>query len=198
MDHRIKLNIHKILNNCQKTITFEWCPGHSGIPGNEISDIAAKESLNNGTVVNLPLLFDDCKSLITKLIFNQWQLKWSSYNGRLKTFKPTLGDWKSAYRKSRKEEKILSRLRTDSCFFRVQHYLFPEKYDKDYCQLCNVYTTVKHILVECPRFQRYRLSLISNLNINPIDLSEAHLLNDEFNHNKLFKYLKDINYYNRI
>ena len=117
MDHRVKLNIHKLLNNCNKNIAFEWCPGHSNILGNEIADTAAKESLNNQRIVKLRLHYDDCKSLISKLIFNQWQLKWTSYNGRLKTFKPILGDWKSAYRKSRKEEKILSRLRTDSCFF---------------------------------------------------------------------------------
>ena len=198
MDHRIKLNIHKILNTCNKTITFEWCPGHSGIAGNEISDAAAKESLTKGTIVNLPLLFDDCKSLVTKLIFNQWQLKWTSYNGRMKTFKPILGDWKSSYRKPRKDEKILSRLRTDSCFFRIQHYLYPNKFNKDFCQLCNVYTTVGHILVDCPRYQRYRLRMIADLNINPSDLSQTHLLDDKFNHSKLFRYLKDINYYNRI
>lgn len=122
MDHRIKINIHKILNKCNKNIAFEWCAGHSNIVGNEIADAAAKESLNNHTIVRLPFLYDDCKSLISKLIFNQWQLKWTSYNGRLATFKPILGDWKSAYRESRKEEKILSRLRMDSCFFRLQHH----------------------------------------------------------------------------
>ena len=107
-------------------------------------------------------------------------------------------DWKSAYRKSRKEEKILSRLRTDSCFFRIQNFLDPIKYNKDYCNLCNLYTTVDHILCKCPRFQRYRLRMISDLDINPLDLTEAHILNDDFNHDKLFKYLKDIDYYNRI
>ena len=198
MDHRIKLNIHRLLNNCHKSITFEWVAGHSGIAGNDISDSAAKESLNNNTIVKLPLLFNDYKSLITKIIFDQWQLKWTSYNGRLKTFKPILGDWKSAYRKSRKEEKILSRLRTDSCFFRIQNFLDPIKYNKDYCNLCNLYTTVDHILCKCPRFQRYRLRMISDLDINPLDLTEAHILNDDFNHDKLFKYLKDIDYYNRI
>ena len=198
MDHRIKINILKILNNTNKNIIFEWVPGHSDIEGNEISDAAAKESLNNNRIVKLPLLYVDCKSLIAKLIFHQWQLKWTSYNGTMKTFKPILGDWKSAYRKSRKEEKILSRLRTNSCFFKIQHFLYPKKYNKDFCQLCNVYTSVKHILVECPRFQRYRLNMINDLNINPSDLSVANILNDTFNHTKLFKFLKDIDYYNRI
>ena len=40
--------------------------------------------------------------------------------------------------------------------------------------------------------------MISDLDINPLDLTEAHILNDDFNHDKLFKYLKDIDYYNRI
>ena len=198
MDHRIKLNILKLLNNCDKNITLEWVPGHSDIEGNEIADAAAKESLNRNSIVKLPLLFDDCKCLIAKIIFNQWQLKWTSYNGTMKTFKPILGDWKSAYRKSRKEEKILSRLRANSCFFKIQHYLDPIKYEKDFCQLCNTYTSVEHLLIKCPRFQAHRINMISDLNINPSDLSIAHILNDNFNHKKLFKFLKDINYYNRI
>ena len=109
-----------------------------------------------------------------------------------------MGDWKSAYRKSRKEEKILSRLRTDACFFTLQNYIDPDKYDKDFCQLCNVFTTVEHILVNCPKYQRYRHVMISELSITPNQLSVAHLLNDKFNHNKLFAFLKAINYYNRI
>ena len=40
--------------------------------------------------------------------------------------------------------------------------------------------------------------MISDLKINSNDLTEAHLLNDTFNHNKLFTYLKAIDYYNRI
>ena len=198
MDHRIKINIHRILNNCHKNISFEQCPGHSDIFPNEIADAAAKESLNNNSIVRLPLLYDDCKSLISKLIFNQWQLKWTSTYGRLKTFKPVLGDWKSAYRKSRKEEKVLSRLRTDSCFFRLQNLIDPNKYDRDFCQLCNINTSVKHILVDCPRFERYRQEMIANHNIPRAELTEAHLLNDTFDHVKLFNFLKAINYFNRI
>ena len=66
------------------------------------------------------------------------------------------------------------------------------------CHYCNVYTTIQHILVDCPSYIRARQIMISDLNININDLTEAHLLNDTFDHSKLFTYLKTINYYNRI
>ena len=47
MDHRIKMNIYKVINSCNKEIIFEWVPGYSDIHGNELADAAAKESLNN-------------------------------------------------------------------------------------------------------------------------------------------------------
>ena len=105
-DHSIKIKILKILNSTNKNITLEWVPGHCNIKGNEMADKAAKESLNNHLIVRLPMSYGEYKSTIKSFIYNQWQQRWTLYGRcRLKSFKPILGDWKSAYRDNRRDEK---------------------------------------------------------------------------------------------
>ena len=173
-------------------------PGHSGIRGNDLADEAAKESLNNDRVVKLPMAYKEYKSIIKSLILKQWQEHWTLYGRcRLKTFKPTLGDWKSAHRKNRREEKILSRLRTGSCLFLVQHHFNINK-PKEHCISCDMGMTIKHLLVECPTFQNSRNRIANYLNQKNLALSEESILSDTFPHELLFIFLKGTNYYNKI
>ena len=93
MDHKIKVDIIKTLNSTRKNITLEWVPGHSDIQGNVLADTAAKESLQNDTIVKLPLIYGDYKTVIKEFINKQWQLQWSIFGTcRLKRFKPIMGD----------------------------------------------------------------------------------------------------------
>ena len=135
--------------------------------------------------------------MINNLIHRQWQLEWSTTSCRMQTLKPMLGDWKSAYRESRKEEKIISRLRTGACKFLFQHNYDPNK-DRDFCNNCNINTIIKHILVECPQFSQSRQKIIQHLNKNKSNLDEKSILDDKFDHQLLFEFLKNINYYQNI
>ena len=83
---------------------------------------------------------------------------------RLHYFKPVLGDWKSAYRENRKQEKMLSRLRTGTCKFHVKIH-FPENNDPEMCRNCNILMTLQHLLVDYPALQQKLTPIISFTNI---------------------------------
>ena len=195
-----RIQIHKILQSCGKTVIFEWVAGHTGIAGNEVADSAAKNIISGAEITNIPLLYDDYKFLVKNLINRQWQMLWSGTTCRLKTFKPTIGDWKSAYRDNRVEEKILSRLRTGSCYFLYQHKIVTNGIvrDKVRCNACNVDMSIEHLLVLCPIFQQARRRISSHLNRRNLILNEYNILHDDFNHDLLFNFLKEINFYNKI
>ena len=198
LDHRIKIRILKLLHSIDKNIILEWVPGHTSIKGNDLADKAAKDSLNNNSIVKLPMSYGEYKSLIKSFIFTQWQEHWRFFGRcRLKSFKPILGDWKSSYRENRKEEKILSRLRTGSCLFLVHHFFDPNK-PIERCNSCDINMTVKHLLVDCPNFQNNRFRIVNYLNQKNLDVNEKNILSDTFPHKLLFIFLKEINYYNKI
>ena len=73
--------------------------------------MTAKESLDQDiTVSQVP--YTDLKSHINRFIFSKWQERWSSCrDNKLIEIKPTLSEWPLGFRKSRKEEVVLSRLR---------------------------------------------------------------------------------------
>ena len=121
---------------------------------------------------------------------------WSGTQCRLKTFKPTIGDWKSSYRDNRIEEKILSRLRTGSAYFLYQHKLDTNR-DREYCNTCATNMTIEHLLITCPVFQPARARIISHLQSRNLLLNELNILNDDFNHKLLFDFLKEVNFYKK-
>ena len=142
--------------------------------------------------------YGDYKSIITQQVFFQWQRRWSlTGRCRLKSFKPILGDWKSAYRENRKEEKVLSRLRTGSCYFVWQSHINPPG-GIDFCENCETEVTIAHLLLHCPRFRNSRVRLMNYLNYKNLPFTEENLLNDHFVHGLLFVFLKEVNYWNKI
>ena len=199
-DHWIKIQIYKILLACNKTIVFEWVAGHSGIHGNGVADSAAKGVISSDDITNIPLAYDDYKFLVKNLIYGQWQMLWSGIRCRLRDFKPVLGDWKSAYRDNRVEEKLLSRLRTGSCYFLYQHNIDAELdvRDKVRCTPCNVVMSIDHLLITCPALQQDRRRILSHLSSHNLVLNESNILSDDFDHTLLFDFLKKANFYSKI
>ena len=66
------------------------------------------------------------------------------------------------------------------------------------CRNCNIFMTLQHLLVDCPALQQKLTPIISFLNRKNKPLTQSNILDDDFNHNLLFNYLKDINFYDKI
>ena len=58
--------------------------------------------------------------------------------------------------------------------------------------------TIKHLLIDCPNFNLARQKIIDYLNDKQINLDEKSILDDHFDHNLLFTFLKETNYYRKI
>ena len=126
MDNPLILQLLQKLNHlscAHKTIDCCWIPTHIDIRRNVAADIAAKESLDQDiTVSQVP--YTDLKSYINHFISGKWQGRWSSCrDNELFKVKPTLGDWLPGFRKSRREEVVLSQLRIGHTYFSNSYIL---------------------------------------------------------------------------
>ena len=111
---------------------------------------------------------------------------------------PKIGDWKSSYRDVRREEVVLSRLRTGSCYYLVQHYWNEGSSRQDRCDRCQATKSVEHVIVDCPQWVHHRNRIKHYCFRNGMRFSLENVLGDGFDHNLLFKYLHDIGMLDKI
>ena len=88
-----------------------WIPSHIGVSGNERADSAAKSALDlSPEIISIP--WTDWKPTIGEFLHTKWQQWWNNnIHNKLFQIQPTLGEWWPAFRKSRREQVIISRLR---------------------------------------------------------------------------------------
>ena len=130
--------------------------------GNEREDSAAKSTLDL-TPDKFRIPYTDLKPTINKFLHTKWQQQWSNnIHNKLFQIQPTLGEWRPASRKSRREQDVISQLRIGHT--RLTHSFILKQEPQPQCltrQLC----TVKHILIECRTFalMRKRFFKVNNL-----------------------------------
>ena len=192
------IKLQKLLSISTKEIILEWVPAHVGIHGNNLADAAAKKATENEEYTNVKIHYYDVKPLIKTFVFQRWQSEWTVTNCPLQRLKPIItGYWKSAYRKVRKEEVVLARLRVGACLFLYRHH-FDTGTPIDFCNFCNVRNTIFHILLMCPQHNTYRMDILEYLENNRLSHSINNILGDNFPSELIFKFLRNINYFNKI
>ena len=133
-----------------KEIIMCWIPGYIGVNGNERADSAAKSALDLSPD-NTSIPYTDLKPQINRFFVTKWQQCWNdSINNKPFQIKPALGEWKFgrlAFRKSRMEQVIISRLRIGHT--RLTHSFILEQEQPPQCLTCQTPYTIKHILMEC-------------------------------------------------
>merc|ERR1712030_228164 len=86
---------------------------------------------------------------------DEWDKDWkeSPKPCHLYKIKPKLGDWKSSYKDNRREEVVLSRMRTGTCRYQFQHYYkIGCKNPMNKCNLCGVANDIEHVILTCPKW----------------------------------------------
>ena len=191
MDNPLILQLLQKLHHlscAHKTIHLCWIPSHIGIRGNEAADMAAKESLDQDiTASQVP--YTDLKSHINHFISSKWQERWSSCrDNKLFQIKPTLGEWPPGFRRSRKEEVVLSRLR-------IGHFYFPHSYilrreDPPECTACQEIYSVRHVLIDCIDLGLIRPRFYS--------VPDMKTLFDTVSVDRIISFVKEINLFSKI
>ncbi|KAG2141960.1 hypothetical protein DEU56DRAFT_885230 [Suillus clintonianus] len=162
-------------------LTVRWVPGHTGVMGNELADVAAKEAAEgehqNSAVNRLPTYLQneplpDSVSALKQWHDNALQRRWtkgwerSPRYARTKNIDPSLPSnkfIKLVANLQKRQTSIYTQLRTHHLpLNRHLHRLGKSK--SPHCPLCpNIDETVHHYLFDCPQYVRERHFLANSL-----------------------------------
>ena len=178
---------HNTLALGGKKITYCWVPGHEGIRGNDLADVAAKDATNQ-VAIDMPLPSNDLKRKIKKYIEQKWQVAWDSErDNKLYEIQPKIGIAKKGRCKSRREEIVMNSLRTGHS--RLTHSYLMKREPRPLCNRCQKHLTVKHFLVKCRqcpiRAQYHQCTTLKEL----FDTCKPETILD---------YVKNLGYYSQI
>ena len=100
-----------------KDIVFAWVPGHVGIWGNNVVDLAAKHALGKSINRRMAVRYSDFKVLTNMYVKKMWQTEWERYPGnKLYKSQPKVDDPIPSHGRCRREETILCRLHIGHTF----------------------------------------------------------------------------------
>ena len=185
-----------------KSVTFCWCPGHVGIPGNEKADSMAVEAASsNDETANDAVPYRDWYPIVKRKMKEKWLREWLNVNAnKLRKLKDTVEMWPSSSDENRKYSIIITRLRIGHT--KATHQYLMEGGVQPYCGDCIVPLTVKHVLAECPTYSDTRRRLYPETEHQTTDQAIRTILseqnNQNFNTNQLMTFIREIGLYDNI
>ncbi|GFX46516.1 putative RNA-directed DNA polymerase from transposon X-element [Trichonephila clavipes] len=167
-------------------IIFSWVPGHVGILGNEQADTAARSMSDH---MQRPVCYQDLKTSTQNYIHRVWQETWDQQVlNKLHSIHPSTSHW--AALPVRRHDVRLTRLRIGHTRFTHRHLLLGENAPE--CPSCKVPYSVYHILIDCPVFNRHRVTIFHTSVLTLSDLV------GETPHQNLFAFLLKIGFLHLI
>ncbi|XP_055522937.1 uncharacterized protein LOC129717118 [Wyeomyia smithii] len=172
-----------------KPIEFCWIPGHAGVYGNNEADRLAGEA-RNSEPLPLSIPADDATREIKRTIRQHWNSQWFSMRDtKLRRIKFETEKWKD--RDNPGDQRVLTRLRIGHT--RLTHSFLLEKTEPPTCECCGTILDIQHILLDCRRYDDAR----RKHEMDGMTLRRA-LNNDSATEEKVIKYMKDCNLYNKV
>ena len=149
LENPLIVKLVSILNtmSSQKEIIRYWIPSHIGVSGNERADSAAKSALDLRPG-NISIPYTNLKPQINIFFLTKWQQRRNNHiHNKLFQIKPTLREWRLAFRKSRKEKVII--YLDCGLVTRLIHSFILRQGQPPQCLTWQTPYTIKHVLVEC-------------------------------------------------
>jgi len=168
-------------------IILEWVPSHKGIPGNTEADSLAKEALSLKYITNISPTHEHLYKKAGKHYCEEWQREWATQPKCLNRFLKNLEPG-SAQDIPRRQQISISRLRLDTTRLSHGHYATGGPAKK--CPSCKTKMTHSHLLIECPKLTRERCVLFDICKGLSLPPTQESLLNKNFPHKELIKYLE--------
>ncbi|GFX70219.1 putative RNA-directed DNA polymerase from transposon X-element [Trichonephila clavipes] len=150
-------------------IIFSWVPGHVGILGNEQADTAARSMSDH---MQRPVCYQDLKTFTQNYIHRVWQETWDQQIlNKLHSIHPYTSHW--AALPVRRHDVRLTQLRIGHTCFTHRHLLLGESAPE--CPSCKVPYSVYHILIDCPVFNRHRVTFFHTSVLTLSDLIDVEV-----------------------
>ena len=173
--------IQTLLLALSARVRLQWVPAHCGVLGNEIADRSAKLGHSNQLSVRTKLNFEEMAVKLKRATLDEWRCRWRASVAALGKGeflssileRPRFRVWFSL--PSRRMSCVVSRLRMGHVGV-LQHLYRFNLSDSDLCTVCAVPETVRHFLLDCPRYSRSRIVLRSTLSSVGVDCTLSNVL----------------------
>ena len=183
---------------------LQWIPSHTGIIGNELVDCLAKNACNYNTITYLDFEYEELLSIVKKNFKIANRNTWFNIRNNISigTIIEDIFKWNWITSGNRHCDVLIAKLRNNVA--NLNSYLYKLKLiDSPNCIYCiNTHETIKHYLLDCPRYILARnkmYSRLSDVGLVQNNISVSILLSgSDFSPNKwrkimfaLFTYFKD-------
>lgn len=142
-------------------IRIQWIPSHMGIDGNERADLEAVEQTKKPQSFFNGITMSDALILSNHEIWDSWKRKYQEQSNDKGKWhyqildRPYKQIWSKHLTLNADEIKVLNRIRSGHCLTKDRKFKWGWEED-DQCEWCDTTEDLKHILYECPRYDRER------------------------------------------